>query len=161
MFRTDRQPGLDLIAPSTRYVLTRILNAIIPLFPTLAIAGTSDLAAGSVKVSGSAQQRKRRFFLHHGTLLAGFDLPQLARYLNAPERQPDYRRGRPHVQFVGNLPTTTGELKRRQIAEWQPEGDANRHLQRVRELVARNMAATNGTAGANSGALKSGSGPAP
>ncbi len=123
VLRTDRASGLDLIQPSTRYVLDRILNAVHPIVPESRIEGTSDLTVNGVKFSGSAQQRKRRFFLHHGTLLAGFDLGRLSHYLQPPERQPQYRSARPHAEFVMNLPATIGELKRRLIAEWEPAGD--------------------------------------
>ena len=136
VLRTDRTPGLDLIQPATRYVLGKTLNAIAAIVPGVVTAGTSDLAAGGFKLSGNAQQRKQRYFLHHGTLLAGFDLERMARYLNAPERQPDYRGGRPHRDFVGNLGAATADLKRLLIAEWQPQGDCDPPLERVRELVA-------------------------
>jgi len=137
VLRTNRAPGLDLIQPSARYVLGRVLDAIRPLVPDAVLEGTSDLATNGVKFSGNAQQRKRRYFLHHGTLLAGFDLDRLPRYLNPPERQPDYRRGRPHAEFVTNLPADTDALRQLLVAEWQPETDYNPiPLERVRELVA-------------------------
>lgn len=137
VLRTDRAPGLDLIQPSARYVLGRVLDAIRPLVPDAALEGTSDLAVNGVKFSGNAQQRKRRYFLHHGTLLAGFDLDRLPRYLNPPERQPDYRRGRPHAAFVTNLPANTDALRQLLVAEWQPETDYHPILlARVSDLVA-------------------------
>ena len=136
VLRTDRAPGLDLIQPSTRYVLNKVLNAIRSVVPEATIQGTSDLAANGLKFSGNAQQRKRKFFLHHGTLLCGFDLACLSRLLHSPERQPEYRRDRPHVEFVMNLPATSRQLQDLLIAEWQPEG-AHRSppLDRVRLLV--------------------------
>lgn len=133
----DREPGLAEIPASNRHVLGRVLRALHPVAPGAAIEGTSDLAVNGVKFSGNAQQRKRRFFLHHGTLLRGFDLDLIPRYLNPPERQPDYRANRPHREFVMNLPATADELRRLLIAEWRPEGDyAPVPLDRVRELVA-------------------------
>lgn len=134
VLRTDRAPGLDLIPPATRYVLGRTIAALKPI-RELEIAGTSDLAAGGIKFSGNAQQRKRQFFLHHGTLLAGFDQERVPRYLNAPERAPDYRRGRPHREFLGNLPATVAELKERLITEWQPDGECTPPLDAVNELL--------------------------
>jgi lipoate-protein ligase A len=105
------------------------------------VEGTSDLAVGGVKFSGNAQQRKRRFFLHHGTLLCGFDLALVSKYLNAPERQPEYRRDRRHAEFVANLPATVAEAKRLLAAEWRPEGAyAPIPDERVRELVAEKYA---------------------
>jgi lipoate---protein ligase len=137
VLRTDRAPGLDLIQPSTRYVLERNINAMRALIPESRLEGTSDLAIGGLKFSGSAQQRKRRFFLHHGTLLAGFDLDRVSRYLNAPERQPDYRRSRPHLDFLTNLPFSTDRLKELLIAAWQAR-DVYSPVpkQRMSELIA-------------------------
>lgn len=123
ILRTDRAPGLHLIQPSIRYVLNRTLNALRGLVPEAAIEGTSDLAVNGRKFSGSAQQRKRTHFLHHGTLLYGFDFASVSRYLNAPERQPAYRHNRGHDEFLMNLPASAADLKRRLIGEWGPAGE--------------------------------------
>lgn len=119
----DRAAGLADITASNRYVLGRILNALRPVAPDAAVAGTSDLAAGGLKFSGNAQQRKRTHFLHHGTLLDVFDLDLIPRYLNAPERQPDYRMDRPHAAFVRNLSAGIVRLKSLLAAEWVAAGE--------------------------------------
>lgn len=118
----EHAPRLNDIRASNAYILTRVLNALAPVAPGAAVEGLSDLAVGGVKFSGNAQQRKRNFFLHHGTLLCGFDLARVSRYLNPPERQPEYRAGRPHAAFVCNLAASTDELKRLLVSEWQPDG---------------------------------------
>jgi lipoate---protein ligase len=115
-------PGLDDIRASNHYILERNANALQPVTRAI-FAGTSDLAVDGVKVSGNAQQRKRTHFLHHGTLLCGFDLSLIGKYLNAPERQPDYRRDRPHAEFVTNLPSTIAEVKSRLAAAWRAEDE--------------------------------------
>lgn len=117
-----RAPGLDQIGPSARYVLEFVRRALRHVAPGAAVEGTSDLAVGGRKFSGSAQQRKRRHFLHHGTLLASFDLGLIGKYLNPPERQPAYRAGRPHGEFVTALPADTATLRRLLTAAWQPAG---------------------------------------
>ncbi|MBP3958602.1 lipoate--protein ligase family protein [Gemmata sp. G18] len=117
-----RAPGLNEIPASNRYILARIVNALKPVVAA-SVEGTSDLAVTGVKFSGNAQQRKRKFFLHHGTLLCGSDLALVAKYLNPPERQPEYRRDRAHGDFVTNLPLRAEEAKQLLIAEWRPEGD--------------------------------------
>lgn len=132
----DRAAGLNEIPASNRYVLGRIRNALRAVAPDVAIEGTSDLAVSGRKFAGNAQQRKRRHFLHHGTLLCGFDLDLIPKYLSAPERQPEYRRERPHTDFVMNLAATVAEAKRLLVAEWQPEGEGEAvPLDRVAELV--------------------------
>lgn len=116
-------PALDQIPASNRYVLARVLNAVRRVAPLASVEGTSDLAVDGVKFSGNAQQRKRTHFLHHGTLLCGFDLSLIPRYLNPPERQPEYRRDRPHAAFVGNLPAYVEMVARLLVEEWQPDGE--------------------------------------
>jgi lipoate---protein ligase len=128
--------GLDQIPASNRYVLGRTLNAVKKIAPSASVEGTSDLAVNGVKFSGNAQQRKRTHFLHHGTLLCGFDLSLVSRYLNPPERQPEYRRDRPHDAFVGNLPVGIEEMGRLLVEECQPEGEYGPvPMDRVRELI--------------------------
>ncbi len=114
----DRAPGLNEIPASNRYVLGRVLRALRSIVPEATVEGTSDLAVHGVKFSGNAQQRKRNHFLHHGTLLYDFDLNLIAKYLNAPERQPEYRASRPHEAFIHNLPSHAEMLKQQLAAEW-------------------------------------------
>ena len=129
-------PGLNEIPASNRYILARVAKALAPAV-ACSREGTSDLAVAGVKFSGNAQQRKRAHFLHHGTLLCGFDLPLVSKYLNPPERQPDYRRDRPHAEFIANLPLGIAEAKWLLAAEWRPEGDYGRPpWVKVGELIA-------------------------
>ena len=128
----SRAPEMHAIGPSARYILDPLAAAL-----GAAIEAISDLAVNGVKFSGSAQQRKRKHFLHHGTLLCGFDLDRISRYLTVPERQPDYRRNRPHEEFVTNLPLGADALKQLLVAAWRPEGLYDPvPLERVQELVA-------------------------
>jgi lipoate---protein ligase len=130
-------PGLDSIAGATGFVMGKLRAAVIPFAPGVEVAGTGDLAVGGRKVSGSAQQRKRRHVLHHATLLCGFDPGRVARYLRSPERQPAYRDSRDHTDFVTNLPVTGAEVRERVVEAWGPAGEYEAPpLERVRELVA-------------------------
>ena len=71
--------------------------------PGLTRAGT-DLTLRNRKIAGSAQRRGRTALLHHGTLLYAFDAAVAERYLRHPPRQPSYREGRSHGDFLSNLP---------------------------------------------------------
>ncbi|MCS7020622.1 MAG: lipoate--protein ligase family protein [Gemmataceae bacterium] len=117
VLRYDRHPALSDIRASFSYVLQRIVDA---LAPTVQLQlQESDLVWQDRKVSGNAQQRKRHFLLHHGTLLYAADVAAYARYLLEPARQPAYRRQRPHGQFVANLPLRAAELRNRLIQAWE------------------------------------------
>lgn len=71
-------------------------------------APISDLAVrmpggGLRKLAGHSQKRTRRGVLCEGTLLAGpFPFP-MSEVLRHPPREPEYRRGRPHEEFVTDL----------------------------------------------------------
>ncbi|MBY0525359.1 MAG: lipoate--protein ligase family protein [Gemmataceae bacterium] len=113
-----RAPELREIASSYAYISKEMCAALADVDPAIAPAGTSDLAAAGLKVSGNSQQRKRDFLLHHGTLLYDFDFSHVERYLRMPRRQPDYRRGRTHGAFLRNMPTWGAELKNRLRRAW-------------------------------------------
>ncbi len=117
VLRFDRHSALKDINASYRHILGRIVQALKSIAP-MEFAGISDLAVDGRKCSGNAQQRKRDYLLHHGTLLYRFDLGLLGHYLHAPANQPSYRAGRPHETFVANLRAGADELKRPIAAEW-------------------------------------------
>jgi lipoate-protein ligase A len=101
---------------------------LVPLSPGERGLGGEGVSGSSsegniLKISGNAQQRKRRYFLHHGTLLWGFDVDSIPKYLNAPERQPPYRQNRMHTEFLANLPAHALEVKGLLINEWRPESE--------------------------------------
>ena len=97
-------PGLEAVDVAQLYVLGRIAEAIRRLGPRVEVRGSGDLTLGLRKFSGSAQRRLRRHFLVHATILYDFPLGLIPRYLGTPARQPAYREGRPHGDFVTNLP---------------------------------------------------------
>ncbi|MCB1306729.1 MAG: lipoate--protein ligase family protein [Leptospiraceae bacterium] len=75
------------------------------------IRGLSDLViqtpAGERKISGNAQFRKHGVLVFHGTLIIRNDLIQdIVKFLKHPPREPDYRRQREHLNFLGALPET-------------------------------------------------------
>lgn len=78
--------------------------------------GSSDLAipveGGLRKVSGNALRISRGTVLYHGTLLDRFDLGLIGRVLRHPPREPGYRAGRNHADFLANLDLGRGPLER-------------------------------------------------
>jgi lipoate-protein ligase A len=114
----DRDRALGEIRSSFCFILGRIRDRMLKINPGIELAGTSDLALGGKKFSGNSQQRKRNYLLHHGTILFGFDARLADRYLRMPARQPDYRRQRPHGEFLINLPTDSESLKCNLLGAW-------------------------------------------
>jgi lipoate-protein ligase A len=86
--------------------------------PEVACQGTSDLALAGRKFSGNSVRMKREHLLYHGTLLHDFPLDLIERCLAMPPRQPEYRRQRPHREFVVNLPLPAADVRKALAAAW-------------------------------------------
>ncbi len=112
---------LRMIDRAHDFVLDRIATAISKFAPGITKAGTSDLVVGSQKISGNSMRCCRNHLLYHGTLLYDMDLSLVEKYLRMPPRQPDYRGGRNHGEFVTNLPIERGSLRQSLIEAWQAE----------------------------------------
>jgi lipoate---protein ligase len=107
---TAARPELSGIRSSYAWILARVADALKPVADAKP-AGISDVAIDGLKFSGNAQRRKRRFILHHGTLLYRFDLERVTRYLREPEDRPGYRGARSHNAFLRNLDMDPSALK--------------------------------------------------
>lgn len=106
------------VKATTCDILERHCSALKVIAPSISMRGTSDLAIGDRKVGGNSQRWLRQALLHHGTLLYNFSIDRVSRYLNLPEREPDYRRGRGHEDFLANLPTDRSNLRQLLIEAW-------------------------------------------
>jgi lipoate-protein ligase A len=89
--------------------------------PEVRMLPLSDLALGDRKISGNAQARKKRFFLHHGTILFGMDIDRVARYIKHPPAEPLYRKKRPHADFITNIPLKRTCLERAVLEAFPPD----------------------------------------
>lgn len=72
-------------------------------FPGVGRAGTSDLVVGDRKVGGSCIYRARNVLLFSSTLLVDPEVELMERYLAHPPREPEYRGGRRHRDFISRL----------------------------------------------------------
>jgi len=92
--------------PQTYFKL--INNLIIKSLENLGIAnieerGISDLAIGGKKILGSSIYRKRNRVFYHAVLNVSETPEHIGRYLKYPDREPDYRAGRKHEEFVTSI----------------------------------------------------------
>jgi len=69
----------------------------------LEIKGISDISIGDKKILGSSLHKKKDLVLYQGSLLVDPPLELIAGYLRHPQKEPDYRRGRPHDDFITSL----------------------------------------------------------
>ncbi|MDP8298330.1 MAG: lipoate--protein ligase family protein [Candidatus Tantalella remota] len=123
------------IISSYECVLGEIASVFSAKGPDVEFFPVCDLAVGGRKISGNAQARKRKYFLHHGTFLYDFDLKKISRYLKMPPKEPEYRSGRPHESFVTNISMTKDALEDsvKQVLsftpdEWFPDEETLREL---------------------------------
>jgi len=81
-----------------------IINALANLgIRNLVEKGISDIAIGEKKILGSSIYRKRNMVFYHAVLNI-FETPEfIGRYLKHPVREPDYRIGRKHEDFVTSV----------------------------------------------------------
>ncbi len=66
-------------------------------------AGISDIALGGRKILGCSMFKSRRLYFYQGSLLLNPDLARITAYLTHPSREPGYRRGRTHSDFLTSL----------------------------------------------------------
>ena len=97
-------PGIGGIKSSFTAISDWLVTALAACgVPGVKQRGISDLAIGERKIGGSCMYRTRDLVYYSTTLLLDPDLELVDRYLLHPPREPDYRAGRPHRQFMGSL----------------------------------------------------------
>jgi len=102
----QKYPMLHDLRQSYQWISERVIEALGKQGVKAFFRPTSDLATGKdeKKFSGNAQRRGKNFVLHHGTILYNFDLALISKYLKMPVDVPEYRKHRPHTDFVTNIP---------------------------------------------------------
>ncbi|MBN2308127.1 MAG: lipoate--protein ligase family protein [Candidatus Hydrogenedentes bacterium] len=111
VWRPEHHPEIRTLRGSYCHILGRLSDALAKRGVSARHKGISDLAVSGKKVSGSAQKRRRKAILHHGTLLYATDYDAMLRYLREPAERPQYRGNRTHRGFVRDLPLSPQELR--------------------------------------------------
>lgn len=86
----------------------RVNKAILEALSGLGISGLqekgiSDITIGEKKILGSSIYRKKSMVFYHAVLNVAESPDFIARYLRHPSREPDYRTGRKHEDFVTSI----------------------------------------------------------
>jgi len=69
----------------------------------LGFKGISDIAIGNLKILGSAVYQNKDMVFYHAVLNVCESISLIEKYLKHPKREPDYRIGRDHKEFVTSL----------------------------------------------------------
>lgn len=67
------------------------------------VRGISDVCVGDRKIMGSGMYRSRKILFFQGVILSDPDLSLLDKYLPHPPKEPDYRQGRKHGDFLTTM----------------------------------------------------------
>lgn len=127
ILKIEEDGPLGTISSANRFIMERNRETIESAFKipgtNMKVAGHTDLVveAGpgpARKFSGNAQRRKKHFLLFHGTFLLNFNIRLVEKYLRMPSREPDYRVGRPHENFLTNLNLTAETVKQTMRTAW-------------------------------------------
>ncbi len=114
-----KRPELRMLDQAHEFVMNQVQLALRSINIETEMQGTCDLTFGGRKFSGNALRCRRNWFLYHGTIiLSGFDLDLIPRCLGKPKRQPEYREGRSHEQFVTSIPAGIIDVKTALIKQW-------------------------------------------
>ncbi|MEK9657803.1 MAG: hypothetical protein VW378_05480 [bacterium] len=106
-------PPFDSIQACNREIMTMVKDVLSDDQLSLAIQGYTDLTYQGKKCCGNAQRRTLSHFLFHGSILVDIDLGKISHYLKHPSREPDYRKGCSHQDFLCHLPLKKAEVYRR------------------------------------------------
>ncbi len=133
----DAAPGLNAVDTAHSYVLDRLARTIRRFGPAVEVRGLGDLTLNDRKFAGSAQRRLRRNFLVHTSILYDLPIATIARYTRLPRRQPDYRAGRSHDDFLAHLNLCRADLLSAVKSAWPADPTVSEPLILPDDLIAR------------------------
>ncbi len=93
---------------STSQIFSKINRSLIGRLSELGIRnlhsrGISDLSIGEKKIAGSSMYLIKDSLFYHSVLNLSEDVSLISKYLRHPKREPDYRLGRSHDEFVTSI----------------------------------------------------------
>jgi len=93
---------------NTKQIFNRINANLINRLSALGIKdlhsrGISDLSIGARKILGSSMYLNKETIFYHAVLNISEEVSLISRYLSHPKREPDYRKGRGHTEFVTSI----------------------------------------------------------
>ncbi len=119
----ERHKDLAGVVTSNRFIMEKNRRALQKaLGRPVEVRGITDLTLDGRKFSGNSQRRKKNGLLFHGTFLWDFDLNKIRDFLAMPPKEPSYREGRGHLDFLTNVKAGPDVIKQALCDEWQASG---------------------------------------
>lgn len=119
------RPQLRMLEQAHQFVMKKMQSALNDLEIETEFQGTCDLTIDGRKVSGNALRCKKNWMIYHGTMICEpMDLQLVSKCLGAPKRQPEYRAGRSHADFLCKIPTSAEKLSGAIAKTWNAVDEA-------------------------------------
>ena len=95
-----------------------IIDALSTLgFENMSQKGISDICLGPKKILGSSIYRKSGKVFYHAVLNVAEDIGTIAKYIKHPQKEPEYRMGRKHEDFVTSLVNASSNIDMTKLKE--------------------------------------------
>ncbi len=79
--------------------------------------GISDICIREKKIAGTSIFRKKNLLVYQGSMLIDVNLNQISQLLQHPSKEPEYRKGRDHSEFLTTLKNVGCKLNTIDLAE--------------------------------------------
>lgn len=89
-----------------------------PEFSGLSQNGISDITIGEKKIAGTSLFRSRNYLLYQASIMTDPRPELMEAYLAHPSKEPDYRQGKAHREFVAGLNQWKSGLKSSDVASY-------------------------------------------
>ncbi len=99
--------------------------------PPIEQRGISDLTVGDKKFCGTSMFRSRNYLLFQASLIVDLDLDLINKVLSHPTKEPDYRLGRSHGDFLTGLGLFSKDISPKSLCSALKSGWERAVLQRL------------------------------
>ncbi len=130
----SRANGWGDLVPSFQAINGIIVDALKDFQLTAKIEEDTDITVNSKKIAGSSQSRRWGVLCHHGTILIDSETENIEMLIKNPTKQPKYRNGRTHKDFLTSLKQESGEVDEKSF-ERRLLSRISRFLERRLKLV--------------------------
>jgi lipoate---protein ligase len=115
-------PGVGGVTTAFRKITDWMIDGLAKAgCPDVTWDGTSDLVLNNKKIGGSCIWRTKGIVYYSTTLLVNPDFDLINKYLPHPPREPEYRAGRGHLDFLDKLPIDMIELEKKLELSLEPK----------------------------------------